>query len=365
MKIFIIIIIFIHGLIHLMGFLKAFRFAEISQIHKSISRTAGIIWLGVTLLFMLAGLMLITGNTRWWLPGLLAVLVSQVLIFQAWKDARFGSIANLLILAAVLVGFGTWSSHRMMVREFRSFSRDVQVQGTMVTPQMLDSLPPVVQRWLKHANIVGREKAEWVFIRQTGTMRTSPEGKWVPFRAMQWFHTNDPGFLWLPDVKYARGIHVTGMDRFENGKGQMLLKALSLFPVLNAKGTEINQGSMVRYLAETIWFPSVALNSYIRWKQTDSLQATATMTYKGTAVTGTFTFNTSGDVVSFEAPRYFFRKGGSTLENWFVQMDPDGYREFEGIRIPGRSSIIWKLKTGDYEWLRLEVTDERFNRRRN
>ncbi len=365
MKIFIIIIFFIHGLIHLMGFLKAFRLAEISQIKEPVSRTAGIIWLVAVLLFLLAGGLLLSGNPRWWLPGLMAVLVSQVLIFSAWKDAKFGSIANLLIIAAVLVGFGAWSNHRMMVREYRSFIRDVQVQGTMVTPQMLDSLPPVVQRWLRHANIVGREKAEWVFLRQAGTMRTSPEGKWIPFRAMQWFNTDDPGFLWLTDVKYAKGIHVTGMDRFENGKGQMLLKALSLFPVVNAKGTEIDQGSMVRYLAETTWFPSAALNPYIHWKQTDSLQATATMTYKSTAVTGTFTFNPSGDAVSFEAPRYYFRKGGSTLENWFVQMDPNGYREFEGIRIPAKSSIIWKLKTGDYEWLKLEVTDERFNRRRN
>lgn len=365
MKIFIIILIFIHGLIHLMGFLKAFRFAEISQIHKSISRTAGIIWLGATLLFMLAGLMLITGNQRWWFPGIMAVLVSQTLIFSAWKDARFGSMANLIILGAVLVGFGTWSSHRTAFREYKSFSQDIHVQGTIITPPMLDSLPPVVQHWMKHANIVGREKADWVFIRQTGTMRTSTQGKWVPFRAMQWFRTEDPGFLWLPDVKYARGIHVTGMDRFEDGKGQMLLKALSLVPVVNAKGTEIDQGSMVRYLAETIWFPSAALNGYIHWEQTDSLQARATITYKGTTATGTFTFNPSGDVVSFEAPRYYFRKGGSTLENWFVQMDPEGYREFEGIRIPAKSSIVWKLKTGDYEWLRLEVTDERFNRRRN
>ncbi len=365
MKIFVIVFIFIHGLIHLMGFLKAFRLAEISQIGKNISKTAGVIWLITVLIFLAAGIMLIAGNPRWWLPGALAVLVSQVLIFSAWKDAKFGTLANLLILAAVLVGFGAWSSHRMAVKEYRSFSHDIHVQGTIIAPEMLDSLPPVVQLWLKHANIVGREKTDWVFIRQTGTMRTSPEGKWVPFRALEWFRTGDPAFLWLADVKYARGIHVTGKDRLENGKGQMLLKALSLFPVVNASGNEIDQGSMVRYLAETVWFPSAALNPYIHWEQTDSLQAKATMVYGGTKVTGTFTFNPSGDVVSFEAPRYYFRKGGSTLENWFVKMDPEGYKEFEGIRIPAKSSIIWKLKTGDYEWLKLEVTDERFNRRRN
>ncbi|MFQ6109445.1 MAG: DUF6544 family protein [Candidatus Aminicenantales bacterium] len=59
---------------------------------------------------------------------------------------------------------------------------------------------------------------------------------------------------------------------------------------------------------------------------------------------GLFKFDENGDVVSFEAKRYYDRKSGATLEGWFVQIDPESYKEFEGIRIPTRSSVTWKLK---------------------
>ena len=38
---------------------------------------------------------------------------------------------------------------------------------------------------------------------------------------------------------------------------------------------------MLRYLAETIWFPSVALSDYISWEKVDHYNAEATMSYGG------------------------------------------------------------------------------------
>jgi len=38
-------IITIHGLIHLMGFVKAFQLAEINQLTKAIPKPIGLLWL--------------------------------------------------------------------------------------------------------------------------------------------------------------------------------------------------------------------------------------------------------------------------------------------------------------------------------
>jgi hypothetical protein len=93
----------------------------------------------------------------------------------------------------------------------------------------------------------------------------------------------------------------------------------------------------------------------------DSVSAKVTMTYGGISASGLIKFDVDGDMVSFEAKRYYDRKEGATLEDWFIQVDPDGYREFQGVRIPARSSVTWKFKEGDFTWFRLEITGIKYN----
>jgi len=85
------------------------------------------------------------------------------------------------------------------------------------------------------------------------------------------------------------------------------------------------------------------------------------MSYSGITASGVFAFNTDGDVVSFEAKRYYDRKEGPTLETWFIAVDENSYREFESIRIPAKSAVTWKLKIGDFNWFKLEITNVKYN----
>ena len=48
---------------------------------------------------------------------------------------------------------------------------------------------------------------------------------------------------------------VVGRDKYVNGRGEMLIKILGLLPVVDARGPEMDQGTMLRYLAEMTWFP--------------------------------------------------------------------------------------------------------------
>lgn len=43
-------------------------------------------------------------------------------------------------------------------------------------------------------------------------------------------------------------------------------------------------------------------------------------------------------------------------------MEITGYKDFEGIRIPHKSKVTWKLKTGDFNWANVELTDLEFNK---
>ena len=105
MKTLFFIIILLHGLIHLMGFAKAFDLAEISELTLPISRKWGAVWLIAALTLILSGVLWLTNISSWWISAIIGVIISLVLVFTFWQDARFGSIPNLIILIVIVSGF--------------------------------------------------------------------------------------------------------------------------------------------------------------------------------------------------------------------------------------------------------------------
>jgi hypothetical protein len=356
-------VVFLHGIIHLMGFMKAFRLADLSQLQQDISRPIGVMWLLTAVLFLMSSGAFMMKREWWWILAAPALVLSQILIVLSWGDAKFGTIANVIVLVPSVVGFGFWNFNRMVDRELASLLSVPPLEKKVLTSEMIGGVPPVIRKWLERSNVVGKEIAGTVRLRQTGQMRSEPDGKWMAVEADQWFITGKPGFLWKAEVAAAPGISMVGRDKYVDGRGYLLIKALGWFAVADAKGVDVDQGTMLRYLAEICWFPAAAVSDYIRWREIDSLSAEATMSYSGVTASGIFRFDSSGDFRGFEARRYYHRETGSTLEDWLVQTEPDGYGEFEGVRVPVRSAATWKLKDGDFTWYKLQITDIRYNRK--
>jgi hypothetical protein len=63
LKIIFIIILSFHGLIHSMGFLKAFHLAKVDQLIMPISRPLGVGWLLSAILFLLSALLFAYGKS--------------------------------------------------------------------------------------------------------------------------------------------------------------------------------------------------------------------------------------------------------------------------------------------------------------
>ena len=106
LRIIIPIVTVIHGLIHLMGFLKAFQLAEIEQLNLPISKVSGIFWLLACLLMLATACTYLLKIDGWWILGMIALVISQGLILLYWPDAKFGTIANIII------GMGIWMSFK-------------------------------------------------------------------------------------------------------------------------------------------------------------------------------------------------------------------------------------------------------------
>jgi hypothetical protein len=97
-----------HGLIHLLGFVKAFGFADVNQLTRQISKPMGILWLFVTILLIATALFYFLQNEYWWLIALVGIFLSQLLIIFYWQDAKFGTLANIIILLVAVTAWSAW-----------------------------------------------------------------------------------------------------------------------------------------------------------------------------------------------------------------------------------------------------------------
>jgi hypothetical protein len=50
----------------------------------------------------------------WWIIAVPALVLSQILIIMSWQDAKFGTIANVVILASIILSSGIWSFNEMV-----------------------------------------------------------------------------------------------------------------------------------------------------------------------------------------------------------------------------------------------------------
>lgn len=97
-------LIILHGFFHALGFLKSYQLAHFSHLTQSISHFQGIMWLLSGSFFLSAAILFASQQPFWWLFLGIAVIVSQSLILSDWRDAKFGTIANALILAVTIIG---------------------------------------------------------------------------------------------------------------------------------------------------------------------------------------------------------------------------------------------------------------------
>jgi hypothetical protein len=191
-------------------------------------------------------------------------------------------------------------------------------------------------------------------------MKTKPEGKWMPFTAEQYFDVENPAFVWSTKVDFMPMVNMAGRDKLIDGQGEMLIKLANVIPLVDEGNNEkMNSGAMLRYMAETVWFPSAALNDYIKWEAIETNAAKATFTLKGESVSGIYTFYDKGSFKSFEADRYYGGKKDSKLEKW--KIIASDYKAFNGIKIPNKCNVTWKLQEGDFNWLNLEITELDYN----
>lgn len=105
MRELLLVLISIHGFLHLLGFVKAFKLARLAQMPHPISKVNGVFWLIAACLVIATGFMFYFFVDGWWAVGIASVAVSEYVILTDWEDAGLGSTLNILILLMSIIAF--------------------------------------------------------------------------------------------------------------------------------------------------------------------------------------------------------------------------------------------------------------------
>ncbi|GHN00313.1 hypothetical protein WSM22_18020 [Cytophagales bacterium WSM2-2] len=353
---FILLLIF-HGLFHVAGVFANWQDDHIKKHFFNDGdrlTIAGYSWLMTGVLFLFCAILMVFNWESYWVMLLSAFILSQSLIVRFWPLAKYGTFINGVVLIVAVIAAGSYNFDQRVNAEIKTLKAEARHSGEVITEDHLVSLPKPVKQWMITSGVVGKKYPSQVHIIQKGELRQEKNGAWSGFHAKQYFSLEPPAFVWTADIHINSLFELKGRDKLEKGKGNMLIKGDSFFPIANSSGKEIDQGSLLRYLAEISWFPQASLQNYMTWEEIDATHARAFMTYGSTSVSGVFTFGPNGLPVLFEAKRYGDFKGKFSLETWSVKTT--AYRTFQGVTVGSSNEVTWKLSSGDFTWLKLELT---------
>ena len=155
-------------------------------------------------------------------------------------------------------------------------------------------------------------------------------------------------FIWNARVQIAPLLHVRVRDALIDGRGAGRVALLSAFTVKTADGgVEMDAGSLHRYLAEAVWYPTALFpGPHLRWSEISATAALATLTHRGVSVSLEFRFDHSGLVSGIYTPaRWGTFPGGFRQAPW--QGHFSDYRERQGMLVPAHGEVAWYV---DDQW---------------
>ena len=236
-----------------------------------------------------------------------------------------------------------------------------QITGEdLVTEGMLHHLPERVQRYMNYTGVVGKPWIRTVRLKQRGKFRQGLDRPWMPVTAKQTYTIDPPSLVWNARFKMAGIPLLRARDQYHSGQGHMFGKIAGLFTIFDIRDSEeLNQGTMLRYLNEMMWFPTAFLGENIAWEEVDEHSAHVTFNDCEKSVSARMHFDDLGRLTNFTALRYREIDGDFSLDPWSTPITDYGMRA--GLNLPVRGLAVWNLPEGDLTYTDLTIEEIEYN----
>ena len=135
------------------------------------------------------------------------------------------------------------------------------------------------------------------------------------------------------------GFHLLRVeDKYANCHGSMHGRLAGIKTIFDARGEKLDQGSMLRYLNEVMWFPTAYLGENMRWEGVDDKSAKVRFSDGGREVEANLHFDKEGRLENFTAKRYREVNGEYWLDTWSTPIT--AYGEHAGLKLPISGTAI-------------------------
>jgi len=359
MRVILAILLFAHGLIHLMGFAKAFALADLPALKGAISRPAGSAWLLAALLYVGAGILFLSGSDSWWMPGAGALVLSQMLIIRSWGDAKFGTVANAIILVPLVIAVANAlpSSYRNSFRREAMRGLERRPAQAVLREGDIARLPRPVQEYLRFAGALGKPVPGNFRAMIEGQIRSDMNGRWMDIRARQYEFFDEPARVFLIESSIF-GIPFDGLHIYRRGIATMQIQVGSLVQVVDAKGPEMNQGETVTLFNDMcLLAPATLADRNIRWDSLAPLSVRASFSAGGNTIHAELSFGPGGELTGFSSQDRYQSTDGVVYNRYGWSTPVGQYSDFHGVKIPSYGEAIWHTPRGDFAYARFTIKE--------
>ncbi len=230
------------------------------------------------------------------------------------------------------------------------------IQPEIYDPKELEGLPTPVQRFFRTVLQDGQAIVAAVKLSQQGQFNMNElEEQWKPFTATQRVMTQRLGFDWDARIQMAPGLNAFVHDTYLLGEGSLHASLLGLFTVAKMSGApEMNQGELLRFFAEALWYPTALLPSQgVRWDAIDGNAARATLIDGATTVAAVYQFNSEGAIARFRAEARY--RDELTAMPWSGRFWDYAVRN--GMLIPLEGEVGWEYPEGIRLYFKGRITE--------
>lgn len=218
--------------------------------------------------------------------------------------------------------------------------------------KQLEGLPEPVQRYLNYVLKDGQPYISSVRLTHNGFFKTDLKKDFITISGEQYFSTQKPQFIW----KGTTSMFIA-RDFFIADKGGLIVTLVNIYNVVDATGSNFDEGELQRWLAESVWFPTNFLPSeYVNWSAIDVNSAKLSFHYNDVAFDFIVMFNAIGEITEIQGDRFMTT---DKKEKWVCKMA--NYKDVNNVKIPFSDQAIWRLENGDYVYAKFEVQKIAYN----
>lgn len=358
MKVVFLILLLVHGLIHLIGHYNAYNPGKIEGMTLPVSRPFGFLWLITAILIIVTTALLSFNLIFWWFLGLVALFLSQFLIIRFWHDARYGTLGNIVLILGLIIGYSTWSFHQEYRQDVENGLLRTANTGTeLLTEADLQPLPTPVQNYLRYVGVVGKPKVINFKAKLKAEMR-SEEEDWFKMRAEQYNFLDQYERLFFLQAR-VKSLPVSGYHNYQDNRAAMNIKALGLFAIIQETGPEMFEAETVTLFNDMcILAPAALIDANIRWEAVEENLVRAYFTHGTITISALLKFNDQGQLENFISDdRYDINR----MEKVRFSTPVSNYKERNGLTLPTYGETIWHYPEGDFVYGKFKIRSVRYN----